>query len=133
MFVQLNMAILPLMATTKYHLTEPIKTKRAKIKRHIKEQGPHLWQKQVFQKKKNCVSRLCTFHYTWNSSFEAVLVWWGCLQVIGSSKMDSQEHAIINNRLGFQEHTIKWYLPENGQQKHLASTTKSNDYKPFIH
>jgi len=59
MFVQLNMAILPLMATTKYHLTEPIKTKRAKIKRHIKEQGPHLWQKQVFQKKKKTVFQDC--------------------------------------------------------------------------
>ena len=52
MFVQLNMAILPLMATTKYHLTEAMKMKRAELKGHIKEQGPHLWQKQVFQKKK---------------------------------------------------------------------------------
>jgi len=56
MFVQLNMARLTVMAITKYHLTEAMKMKRAELKGHIKEQGPDLWQKQFFQKKKlNCV------------------------------------------------------------------------------
>ena len=57
MFVQLNMARLTVMAITKYHLTEAMKMKRAELKGHIKEQGPDLWQKQFFKKKKklSCV------------------------------------------------------------------------------
>ena len=73
-------------------------------------------------------------YYTWNSaSFKTALMWWRCLQVIGSSKMDPQEHAIIDDRLGFQEHTIKWYLPENGPQKRLEATTYQTiwEYKTF--
>lgn len=44
--------------------------------------------------------------------------------------MDSQQHAIVNYRLGFQEHTIKSYLPENsttvGSQDIIVNHVKKN-------